>query len=548
MRALHSSKGCITSSAVPTKLTTMETTTDQTIAVVNPIDLQKLYEISETSEHEVQKIFDRAREIQPKIAALTVDQRVKEALKIKEYIIENREVILTRIIKETGKSRVDGMTSEIFEIIDVIDVFAKLSKKVLKTTKVPTPIVLVGKASEIWYQPLGTILVIPPWNYPLYQVLVPSIMAFLSGNSVVAKPSEVTPLQGLVEQIIAESGFMKDAIQIAYGTGITGQRCIDARPDKIHFTGSCKTGKKIMAQAAQYLIPVDLELGGKDAAIVFEDINIERTVNGIMWGGFTTGGQSCTSVERCYVQEKIFDQFVEMLVNRTKQLRPSHAGRNIEDPEDCDVGCVTTEFQLQIIERHIKDAVEKGAKVLCGGSREPGTHHFPPTVVVDVDHTMELMTEETFGPVIPVMKFKDESEAIKLANDSDYGLGGSVWSKDLKRGRRVAAAIKTGNLSINNHMLNEGNPYLPFGGVKNSGFGRYKGESGLLTFCNSKSILVDKDSSNIDPNWYPFTKGKYDLLSKIIVYLFSDKTRNWLKFALVGLKIDSIGKKEKLNG
>lgn len=524
----------------------MDTATDLTTSVVNPINLEKLYDIQETSEQEVQKMFETAKAVQLKIADLTVDQRVKEALKIKEYIIANREMILTRIIQETGKSRVDGMTSEIFEIIDVIDVFAKLSKKVLKPTKVPTPIVLVGKRSEIWYQPLGTILVIPPWNYPLYQVLVPSIMAFLSGNSVVAKPSEVTPLKGLVEQIITESGFTKDAIQIAYGTGVTGQRCIDARPDKIHFTGSCRTGKKIMAHAAQYLIPVDLELGGKDAAIVFEDINIERTVNGIMWGGYTTAGQSCTSVERCYVHQNIFDKFVEMLVDRTKKLRPSHADRNIEDPEDCDVGCVTTEFQLQIIEAHIKDAVEKGAKVLCGGSRETGTHHFPPTVVVDVDHTMDIMTEETFGPVIPVMKFSDEAEAIRLANDSEYGLGGSVWSKDIKRGLRVAAAIKTGNLSINNHMLNEGNPYLPFGGVKNSGFGRYKGESGLLTFCNSKSILVDADGTNIDPNWYPFTKGKYELLAKIIDYLFSDKTRNWIKFAVVGLKIDSIGKKEKL--
>ncbi|MFT5280217.1 MAG: acyl-CoA reductase-like NAD-dependent aldehyde dehydrogenase, partial [Bacteroidia bacterium] len=260
-----------------------------------------------------------------------------------------------------------------------------------------------------------------------------------------------------------------------------------------------------------------------------------------------TAGQSCTSVERCYVHERIFDQFVEMIVDRSKKLRPSHADRNIEDPEDCDVGCVTTEFQLQIIESHIKDAVQKGAKVLCGGSREPGTHHFPPTVLVDVDHTMEVMMEETFGPVIPIMKFSTEEEALKLANDSVYGLGGSVWSKDIKRARRVASKIKTGNLSINNHMLNEGNPNLPFGGTKNSGFGRYKGEAGLLTFSNSKSVLVDADGSNIDPNWYPFTKGKYELLGKIIDYLFSDKTRNWLKFAWVGIKIDSIGKKEKLN-
>ncbi len=525
----------------------METATDTAIDVINPITKTRLYAIEETPEQTVAEVFDRSRKIQPSIRKLTVKQRVTEVLRIKEYIIDNRESILTRIIEETGKSRVDGFTSEVFEIIDVIDVFAKLAPKFLKNRKVPTPLVLIGKKSEIWYEPLGTILVIPPWNYPLYQALVPSIMAFLSGNAVVVKPSEVTPLKGLVEDILEKSGFMKNAIQVVYGSGVTGIRCIDARPDKIHFTGSCRTGKKIMAHAAQHLIPVDLELGGKDAAIVFDDINIERTVNGIMWGGYTTGGQSCTSVERCYVHTNIFDAFVEMLTDRSKKLRMSHAERNIEDPEDCDVGCVTTEFQLQIIEGHIADAVAKGAKVLCGGSREAGTHHFPPTVIVGVDHSMEIMTEETFGPVIPVMRFETEEEAIALANDSVYGLGGSVWSKDIKRARRAASAIKTGNLSINNHMLNEGNPNLPFGGIKNSGFGRYKGEAGLLTFSNAKSVLVDADGSNIDPNWYPFTKGKYKLLSGIVDYLFSDKKRNWLKFALVGLKIDSIGKKEKLN-
>lgn len=524
----------------------METTATQTIDVVNPITLQKLYHIDETSQDKVDEVFKTAREIQPKIEAMSVEQRVEEVLKLRDYVIENRETILTRIIQETGKSRVDGMTSEVFEIIDVIDVFRKLAPKVLKTKSVATPIVLVGKKSEVWYEPLGTILVIPPWNYPLYQALVPSIMAFLSGNSVVVKPSEVTPLKGLIEEIIEKSGFMKGAVQIVYGSGVTGVKLIDAQPDKIHFTGSCKTGRKIMAQAAQYLIPVDLELGGKDAAVVFDDINIERTVNGIMWGGYTTGGQSCTSVERCYVQEGIYDKFVEMLVDRSKKLRPSHADRNIEDPEDCDVGTVTTEFQVKIIEDHIKDAVEKGAKVLCGGSREGNTRHFPPTVLIDVTHDMKIMTDETFGPVIPVMKFKTEEEAIRLANDSEYGLGGSVWSKDLTRARRVAGRIKTGNLSINNHMLNEGNPNLPFGGTKNSGFGRYKGDLGLYTFSNAKSVLVDKDSSNIDPNWYPFTKTKYSLLSQIIDHLFS-RNKNLIKFALVGLKIDSIGKKEKLN-
>ncbi len=523
----------------------METIKATAIPVINPVTLKKIYEIEETEQATIDFVFTKAKTVQAAIAKMSVSERIEEVLKIRDYIITNRETILTHLVLETGKARLDGLTSEIFEILDFIHVYQKLSLKVLRNKKVPVPLVLMGKKSEIWPEPLGTVLVITPWNYPLFQVLAPSISAFLAGNAVVVKPSEVTPLRRILEDIIDKSGFLKNAIQIVYGSASTAVRLIDAKPDKIHFTGSCKTGKKIMAQASQHLISVDLELGGKDAAIVFEDVNIERAVNGIMWGGYTTAGQSCTSVERCYVHESIFEKFVELLVDKSRKLRISSANRNIENPEDCDIGVITTEFQVQIIEEQIKDAVEKGAKILCGGKREANTRVFPPTVLIHVNHSMKIMMDETFGPVIPVMKFKTEEEAIEFANDSQYGLGGSVWSKDITRARRVAAKIKTGNLSINNHMLNEGNPNLPFGGTKKSGFGRYKGEAGLLTFCNSKSVLIDKNSAVIDPNWYPFTKNKYLLLNQIIDHFFSRK-KNWLKFIKAGMTMDSIGTKEKI--
>ncbi|MBL4754312.1 MAG: aldehyde dehydrogenase family protein [Flavobacteriales bacterium] len=522
-----------------------EVSTSANIDVVNPITLEKLYEIEETAQGGVDQVYRNAREIQPKIGAMRVAERVAEVLKLRDYIIENREELITKVIMETGKSRVDAFTSEIFEICDVIHVFAHKAEKLLRDQKVTTPIVLMGKKSKIIYQPLGIILVIPPWNYPLYQGLIPSILAFLAGNAVIVKPSEATPLKGVFEEMFEKSGFIKNAVQIVYGTGITGQRLIDSRPDKIHFTGSCATGRKVMAHAAQYLIPVDLELGGKDPSIVFDDINLERTVNGVMWGGFTTSGQACTSIERLYVQEGVYDEFVEMIVDKTRKLRPSHANRVIEDPEDCDVGCITTAFQVHIIESHLKDAVDKGATILCGGSREGDSRHFPPTIVIGVDHTMKIMTEETFGPVLPIMKFKTEAEAIELGNDSVYGLSASVWSRDLRRCDRVARALVTGNVSINNHMLTEGNPHLPFGGVKESGFGRFKGDVGLLAFSNSKSILIDKQSKLIEPHWYPFTATKYQMLGDIVTSFFSKK-KNWIKFAVTGLKLDTIGNKEKL--
>lgn len=516
-----------------------------TIRVQNPGTGEFLYEVMEASENEMASVFARARKVQSEVASMPITDRVAQLVKISDYILAHQEQIIDRLVCETGKTRFDALSTELFEICDLIDYYREAAPKILKDRTAHTPIVLMGKKSKIVFEPVGVVLIISPWNYPLYQCLVPSLLAFLAGNAVVYKPSEVTPLKGLCEEILEGAGFPKDAIQIVYGGKETGAALIEQRPDKIHFTGSVRGGKAVMAAAARHLIPVDLELGGKDPALVFDDVDIERTANGIVWSAFTNAGQSCTSLERCYVHESIYGAFVEKVVSLTRQLRTSKPDGIYTEAGTCDVGCMTAGFQLEIIESQLAEAVKLGANVLIGGKRLGGTLHFLPTVVVDVNHEMRLMTEETFGAVLPIMKFKTEDEAIALANDSPYGLSASVWSKDLKRAERVARRLRTGNVSINNHMLTEGNPALPFGGVKESGFGRYKGDWGLLTFSNSKSLIMGPNKNAIETHWYPQTRTKYELMTRLMQTFFT-RPRKWLAFLPVALKLDSIGTKEKL--
>lgn len=516
-----------------------------TITVRSPMTGKVVYSVAHADADTIDQVMQRARKAAAAIASMSISERVRQIESLKYWIVDNSEFILDAILAETGKSRFDALSSEVFSVCDVIEVFMKMAPKLLQDRKVKTPIFLLGKKSRISYQPLGTVLMITPWNYPFYQGIVPTVTAFLAGNSIVLKPSEVTPLKPLWDKLLKECGLHTDALQVVYGGRETGAELIDARPDKVHFTGSVAAGKKVMAQCAPHLIPVDLELGGKDPGIVFDDVDLERTVNGVLWGSFTTSGQACTSLERLYVQEGIYDSFVKLLVERTRQIRSSTPQSDNSRCGNFDMGAITAPYQVTTIENHIQEAVEKGAKVLCGGPREKGSQHIPPTIVADVTHQMKLGSEETFGPVVAVMKFKTEQEAVQLANESSYGLGASVWSRDLKRAVRVAKALKTGNVSINNHMITQANPCLPFGGVKHSGFGRIKGEDGLLAFCNVKSIGIDKQGNKIDPHWYPFTVEKYNLMNNLLLSYFG-RRRNWIKFLASALKMDSIGKKQKL--
>lgn len=521
-------------------------TTPPVVEVYNPRTGELLYSFQEITEEDVEKMYKTAWEAFEKISAMSVRERLEELDKIKQYLIKNREEIAKFITKETGKCLTDALILELFPAVDQIDYYQKYAEKILKDQKVPTPILLMGKKSKIVYEPLGVILIISPWNYPFHLSFVPFVCAFVAGNSAIIKPSRLTPLKGLYEKIIEESGFMKGALQIAYASRKTANLLIEKKPAKIHFTGSVEVGKTIMRQASQYLIPVELELGGKDPMIVFEDVNLERTVNGAIWGSFTNCGQTCTSVERIFVHEKIYDDFVKLMVEKVKKLRTLANTPDPTDEAELDVGCMTADFQIEEIESQIKEAKEKGCEILCGGSREGKSHAFPPTIVTKVGRDYRIQYHETFGPVVTITPFSTEEEAIQMANDSPYGLSASVWSADIKRAERVARKIVTGNVSINNVLATQANSALPFGGIKDSGFGRYRGAQGLYAFSNVKSILIDRQWGRLEAYWYPYSRAKFNLFSKVFESVFQRGIIPLLKTAWLGLKLEILSWKHRL--
>ena len=458
----------------------------------------------------------RARAAQPGWAALAPKARAAIVKRARRELVRDRRQVLAKLEAETGKARFD-VVGELMGVCMEIGVLARRAPRWLRTERVSTR-PLFGKRGRVVFKPRGVVGVISPWNAPLNLALGDAVPALLAGNAVVVKPSELTPLAVSAAVAALNRVLPPDVLQVVIGAGPTGTALVD-HVDMVCVTGSPETGRRVMERASRRLTPVLLELGGKDPMIVLADADLDRAAKAAAWGGCMMSGQVCMSVERVYVEGTVAEAFTQKLVQEMRALRVGPSGPDRE----IDYGAFTSPRQIDVVESHLADAVARGARVLCGGKRcGPETGHFlEPTVLAGVDHSMRIMREESFGPVVPVMAVDDAERALVLANDSEYGLNASVWTRDVARGVALAERIESGNVCVNECVVSAGVPALPFGGVKQSGLGsRHGGAEGLRQFCVRQAMLIEPRRRSREPTWFPYSLKRARLMERAMPLLF----------------------------
>jgi acyl-CoA reductase-like NAD-dependent aldehyde dehydrogenase len=461
------------------------------IVSVNPATGEVLRELNCAGEGEIEAAVARARAAQATWAELGLRQRIAIVRNFQAKVHAKKSEIAAAITREAGKPLVEALVTEVLVVLDAARFLIDNVWRLLRDEPVPHGN-LAAKLKSGWLvrEPHGVIGIISPWNYPFSIPATETLAALVAGNAVVLKPSELTPLVALeLASLLYASGVPRDLFQVVVGDGSAGAALLRSPIDKLIFTGSVGTGKRIAAAAAERLLPVVLELGGKDPMLVLDDADVDVASSAAAWGAFVNAGQACLSVERCYVHRSLYELFGKACAEKTKQLR---AGNGMESKSD--VGPMINERQVRIVESHVEDAKARGARVLAGGRRLPelGVNFYAPTVLADVTHEMRIMREETFGPVLPVMAFDNDDEAVRLANDSEYGLAASVWTRDRKRGERLARRIHAGTVMVNDVISCFGISEAPHGGVKASGVGRTHGRLGLDEMVRVKYLDIDR--------------------------------------------------------
>jgi acyl-CoA reductase-like NAD-dependent aldehyde dehydrogenase len=497
------------------------------IRVTNPATNELLREFEYASPGDVADAVGYAQAAQPAWEQTPLKKRLKVLRKFQRLLSERKQQIARIITSESGKPYVEALLTEILVVLDTARFLLGESFEFLREQPVRHgSLATKTKSGRLLREPYGVIGIISPWNYPFSIPATQSLAALVTGNAVVLKPSELTPLSAFeLASLLREAGVPENVFQLMPGDGPTGAALVESEIDKLVFTGSVATGKRIAQMAAGKLLPVVLELGGKDPMIVLEDADLDVAASGAVWGAFVNAGQACLSVERCYVHRSIYNSFVSLCTERAKQLRVG----NGMDPET-DVGPLIHDRQLRTVDRHIEDARDRGARVLAGGKRLPsrGPNFYAPTVLADVNHQMLVMREETFGPVLPIMAFDSEDEAIRLANDSEYGLAASVWTRDRKRGERIARQIKAGTVMVNDAVSCYGISEAPHGGIKASGIGRTHGNLGLEEMVRTKYVDVDLMPGTRKPWWYSYGSHVANAAEAFLDFQFAGKLRRRL--------------------
>jgi acyl-CoA reductase-like NAD-dependent aldehyde dehydrogenase len=495
-----------------------------TIGVENPATGELITTIPVLGADALTAMAARAREAWPQWEAIGFAGRARIMRRAQKWMLDNADRVLDTVVSETGKTYEDAQIADLGYTASALGFWAKEGPKYLQDERVPSwnnP-VAAGK-NLIRYAPLGLVGVIGPWNFPIANSFGDCIPAMMAGNCVILKPSEVTPLSSLLmAEMMRECGLPENVFQVATGDGGTGAALI-AEVDCVMFTGSSRTGKAVMKAAADALVPCYLELGGKDPMIVCADANLDRAANAAAFYAMNNGGQVCISVERCYVEAPVYDEFVRKVTDTVSSLRqgvPTDVGT-------VDVGAVIFPPQLDVVEEHVRDAVQKGARVLTGGHARSGPgRFFEPTVLVDVDHSMKCMQEETFGPTLPIMKIGSAEEGVRLANDSPYGLQASVWTGDIERGEQLARRIEAGVVCVNDAQVNYTALNLPMGGWKSSGIGTRHGANGIRKYTKIQSLLVTRRALKREPFMFPYTKRSTMMLRRMFKLLYGRGTRD----------------------
>jgi len=489
-------------------------------ASLNPATGEVLREFDCASAEEVQAAVSRAHGAQPAWWDLGVRRRCEILRRFQRFLHERKEEVARLVTEESGKPYAESLVAEVMVVLDAARFCCETARAFLQPQPVPHGnLIMKAKAGVLLREPHGVIGIISPWNYPFSTPASETLAALVTGNAVVLKPSELTPLVGLkLEELLHAAGVPRDIFQVVIGDGATGSALVDSAVDKIVFTGSVSTGRRIAQAAAPRFLPLVLELGGKDPTVVLEDADLDTASSGVVWGAFMNAGQTCLSIERCYVHRSVHDRFVEACLVKARRLRVGNGG----DPET-EIGPMIHERQLRIVEAHVADALAKGARRLCGGTRLPelGPNFYAPTVLSSVTHDMRIMTEETFGPVLPIMAFDSEDEAIRLANDSLYGLAASVWTGNRTRGEAMARRLRAGTVMVNDSISAFAISEAPHGGPKDSGIGRTHGRLGMEEMVRIKYVDSDRIPAKKKLWWYGYGSEFCAQMEGFLDFLFA---------------------------